>query len=196
MLKHSVVVASILLSMVGVIGLAALSPTLSSASANPIYPPAGSARQATAFRVDRDSPNLNPWTIAACNAGFGETVVSTYASRTSGNIDLKCGDSASGYIHIRERHENDWRQVVNIAGGGGNWDDLMDFVTKQSVEAPLPGYPRDIGSGKLCFTTPALIVDSAGNVVRTLAPTVIVSNNNKKVITSIPTTGSPSCNSN
>lgn len=138
---------------------------------------------------------LNPTTIAACNVGLGETVISTYAAQTLGNIDLKCGDSSSGYVHIRERHQNDWQQVVDLAGGGGNWDDLMEFVTKQSIEAPSAGYPVSIGSGKICYSTPALIINDAGATVRVLTATVVVSSNNRKVITSIPTTGSPSCNS-
>lgn len=151
--------------------------------------------QPTPTVSNRDvTPLLNPVTIAACNVGLGETVINTYQSRNYGAIDLKCGDSNSGYVHIRERHQNDWQQVVNIAGGGGNWDDLMEFITGQSISAPSPGYPINIGNGKACYTTPALIYSSSGVVVRTLAPTVVVSTNNKKVITSIPTTGSPSCN--
>lgn len=121
-------------------------------------------------------------------------VINTYPSRAYGVIDFRCGDVNAGYVHVRRRHQNDWQQVVNLAGGGGNWDDLMEFVTAQSIQAPSPGYPIGIGGGKACFTTPALIVDSSGSVIRTLAPTVIVSINNKKVITSIPTTGRPTCN--
>ena len=69
----------------------------------------------------------------------------------------------------------------------------MEFITAQSVQAPSPGYPIDIGGGKACFTTPAQIISRSGAVVRTLAPTVVISTSNKKVITSIPTTGRPTC---
>lgn len=136
---------------------------------------------------------LPPHIIAACNVGLGETVVNSYKSAKRGVIKLRCGDSASGYVHIRQRHERDWQRVVDLAGGGGNWDDLMDFITQQAIESPSPGYPKDMRGGKECYTTPALIFSSSGVVVRTLMPTVIVSRDNKKVITSIPTTGSPSC---
>lgn len=137
---------------------------------------------------------LPPHIIAACNVGLGETVVNSYTSARRGVIKLRCGDSASGYVHIRQRHQRDWQRVVDLAGGGGgNWDDLMDFITQQAIESPSPGYPKDMKGGKECYTTPALIFSSSGVVVRTLLPTVIVSRDNKKVITSIPTTGSPSC---
>lgn len=111
---------------------------------------------------------LNPVTIAACNVGLGETVISTYVSRTLGSVDLKCGDGNSGYVHIRQRHQNDWQQVVNIAGGGGNWDDLMEFVTKQSIQASSAGYPRNIGDTKECYSTPTLILSSSGVTVGVL----------------------------
>lgn len=163
-------------------------------SAAPMAAQAGSGppMRASMSQVSESSA-FPPPAIAFCNAGFGEYTVTTYTSRALGTIRLRCGDSRDGYVHIRQRHERAWQRVVDIAGGGGNWDDLMDFMTRQAIEAPSPGYPEDVGRGKLCFTTPALIISNEGVVVRTLMPTVIVSRDNKKVITSIPTTGSPDC---
>lgn len=50
---------------------------------------------------------LPPHIIAVCNVGPGETVVNSYTSAKRGVIRLRCGDSASGYVHIRQRHERD-----------------------------------------------------------------------------------------
>lgn len=84
----------------------------------------GSAQSAMSpvSRAIRSSanPQLPPHIIAACNVGLGETVVSAYNSAVLGVIKLRCGDGGSGYVHIRERHQRDWQQVVNLAGGGGN----------------------------------------------------------------------------
>jgi len=140
-------------------------------------------------------PDLDPGTIALCNAGFGNVSVQNFQAKGLGKIDLFCGDSASGYVHIRSRHQADWQAVINLAGGGGNWDDLMVFAVNASVTAPSSGYPFNIGNNKWCYTTPIQIKNSKGVVVRTLHPTVVVSTNNKKVITAFPTTTAPSCNS-
>lgn len=140
-------------------------------------------------------PNLDPGTIGLCNAGFGDVSVQSFQAKGLGKIDLFCGDSASGYVHIRSRHQADWQAVINLAGGGGNWDDLMVFAVNASVTAPSPGYPFNIGNNKWCYTSPVIIRKANGVVVRTLHPTVIVSTNNKKVITAFPTTTAPSCNS-
>lgn len=156
-------------------------------------PVTGGSSSLMASEARSASPRLPPLTIAACNAGLGDMRISTFVSRQFGLISLRCGDARSGYVHIRTRHQKDWQRVVDMAGGGGNWDDLMEFVTRQSIEAPSPGYPREIRDGKLCFTTPAMILSRSGLVIRVLSPTVITSRDNRKVITSIPTTGSPSC---
>ncbi|AJW78550.1 hypothetical protein DZF92_13555 [Clavibacter michiganensis subsp. insidiosus] len=73
------------------------------------------------------------------------------------------------------------------AGGGANWDDFMVFATGSIVTAPAPGFPKDVGDGKLCYSAPIIIKNAEGNVVDTYNPTVLVSGNNKKVITSYPT---------
>lgn len=141
----------------------------------------------------QDAPELPPPVIALCNAGFGDYRISTYSSSPFGDIDLRCGDWRDGYVHTRKRHERDWQRIIDLAGGGGTWDDLMDFVTRQAIEAPSPGYPIDQENGKTCYTTPVEIVRADGTIIRTLMPTVIVSIDNTKVITTYPTTGSPDC---
>lgn len=140
---------------------------------------------------DAVTPDLAPGTIALCNSGFGDVSVDNYQAKGIGKIDLFCGDGTSGYIHIRNRHESQWATVVP----GSNWDDIMDFSVRQSVQTPSSGYPKNIGSNKYCYSTPIQIKNSKGVVVKTYHPTVIVSVNNKKVITAYPTTSAPNCTS-
>lgn len=113
------------------------------------------------------SPMLAPGTIALCNAGFGETVVETMNSARDGTVRMKCGDSRSGYVHIRLNHESSW---TNAMVGPGVWDDFMMFATVNAVEAPSRTVTKP--GSKRCYTTP------------------IISTNNKIVITSIPTSTS------
>ncbi|MFB2583037.1 hypothetical protein ACEXQD_17445 [Herbiconiux sp. P15] len=141
-------------------------------------------------RVDRGdgTAELDPGTIALCNAGLGDVSVKSYDTAELGKIDLFCGDSASGYVHIRDRHEGAWQAQLDSLGGGTNWDDWMEYQVASAVMDPASGYPIYIGDDKACFTAPIEIVNSYGDVEDTFYPTVIVSMNNKKVITAIPTT--------
>lgn len=140
--------------------------------------------------------DLDPGTIALCNAGFGDVSVKSYDVPVLDHIDMLCGDDASGYVHIRKNHENDWQTLVDKYGGGTNWDDFMEYALAQSVTAPSDGYPIDIGGDKYCYTTPIEIFDRDGNPLATINPTIIVSANNKKIITAVPTTDKVSSNCN
>lgn len=129
---------------------------------------------------------LNPITIGLCNAGFGDKKVEKFASKHDEEIVLYCGDSKSGYVHIREQHEEDWEKQKG--GEEGHWDDYMVFVTRSALESPSysAGKPND----KRCYTTPIEVYEVIdGNPVKqkTFNPTVMISVNNKKVITSYPT---------
>lgn len=100
------------------------------------------------------SPQLAPGTIALCNLGFGDTVIGTWTAKTLKiNIDLKCGDSNSGYVHIRANHQSQWQSLIDWAGGGAVWDDLMAFSVGGSLTAPSSGYPKNMGSNKYCYTS-------------------------------------------
>lgn len=138
------------------------------------------------------TPDLNPITIGECNIGLGNTVIESWATSKFGKIDLKCGDSNSGYVHIRSRHQADWQGVINTTHGSGNWDDFMASITGGALTGPSPGYPLNEGSNKWCYTTPTEIFYS-GDLIYTFFPTIIVSANNKLVITSFPTHATPNC---
>lgn len=124
-------------------------------------------------------PLLDPVIIALCNAGLTNTVIDTANSSEDGSIDFKCGKDTFGYVHIRAEHEGDWE---NRKGGEeGLWDDYMWWATKAVLENPSS--TLDMGSNKRCYTAPILVSDGTY-----FHPTVIVSMNNKHVITSYPTT--------
>jgi hypothetical protein len=86
----------------------------------------------------------------------------------------------------------DWQQVLTLSHGSGYWDDQMAFAVQEIVKAPEVGYPKDAGSQKLCYSAPMMIVNPSYKYSKTYHPTVIVSVNNKLVITAYPTT-SPNC---
>jgi hypothetical protein len=158
-----------------------------------IMGPASDAHAATIASTiavpDPGDEKLSPTTIALCNAGFGDTSVRSW-DVNAGHLDMFCGDKdsddtwVSGYNHIRDRHQGDWQAVVDSAGGGGNWDDLMMFMTDQSIRADDP---EPEGDSKLCYSTSIEIHDDEGGIRAVYNPTVIVSVNAHKVITSYPT---------
>lgn len=147
--------------------------------------PAGTEREGLSPEL---SPMLAPGTIALCNAGFGETVVQSMNSARDGTVRMKCGDSRSGYVHIRLNHESSWTSAMV---GPGVWDDFMMFATVNAVEAPSRTVTKP--GSKRCYTTPIKLYKWVNGVrvyVKTMNPTVLISTNNKIVITSIPTSTS------
>lgn len=138
---------------------------------------------------------LNPITIAQCNAGYSNVTVADMPSAKDGLVALKCGFQNSGYVHIRQKHEKDWQYFLDKYPIGGTWDDYMLFATKNALKAPDPkiGMPQVIPGDKRCYATPVQIRNPKGVVVDTIHPTIIVSMNNRIVITSFPTSNSPHC---
>ena len=131
---------------------------------------------------------LNPATIGLCNTGFGDIVVSSFTSKFDGAINLKCGDSASGYIHIRANHQPQWQAQMT---GPGLWDDYMVWASRQALSAPLVALTQS--GNKRCYTTPIRlyqVVNGVSSYWKTINPSVVVSMNNKILITSIPSTTS------
>jgi hypothetical protein len=114
-------------------------------------------------------------------------------TRDGRKVTLYCGDSNSGYVHIRERHQRDWQAPVNDMGGG-NWDDFAEFAIQMSLEHPAAGYPKNIGGNKRCYSTPITMLKNDGTAYKTLNPSVIASYNNQLVITAFPTVAGANCN--
>ncbi len=123
--------------------------------------------------------------IALCNMGLGETVIKSWkAKKLNIYIDLKCGDSVSGYVHIRKRHQIDWQKLIDFGGGGGLWDDLMVFAVGGTLTSPA--IVKDKGSNKWCYSAPLTITRYRDGATSLWNPTVFVSKNNKKIITAFP----------
>jgi hypothetical protein len=132
---------------------------------------------------------LNPLTIGLCNAGFGEVVVSSFSTKFDGAVNLKCGDSVSGYVHIRANHQPQWQ--AQMGGSTGLWDDYMVWASGQALAYPVLGNTQP--GNKRCYTTPIdvfKVVNGVNTYWKTINPSVVVSINNKIVITSIPSTTS------
>lgn len=131
---------------------------------------------------------LSPTIIALCNLGFGDVVVASVASKSDGVVDLKCGDLWSGYVHIRDRHQTDWEAQM---GSGAVWDDYMVWASKSILSSPSRVVTQ-VGMTR-CYTAPIQVyrvINGINQLWKTINPSVIVSVNNKKVITSIPSTTS------
>lgn len=114
---------------------------------------------------------LNLITIGQCNVGQSNVTVADMRSAKDGLVTLKCGNSKSGYIHIRERHERDWQYFLNKYPIGGTWDDYMLFATKNALQAPDPklGMPQVIPGDKRCYRNPGADQASPGGSWSTLS---------------------------
>lgn len=133
-------------------------------------------------------PKMNPISMWACNLGWSDWGVESFSTTAYGTVNLLCGTSTSGYIHIRVRHETQW---VSQMGGPGAWDDYMVWASGNALQYPKVS---NFQSGqKRCYTTPIKVYRVQNGVTtywKTFNPTVVISTNNKIVITSIPTTNS------
>lgn len=110
-----------------------------------------------------------------------------YFSGFQGRIDLTCGDSGFGYKHIEASHQSQWAYYSSIVGG--SWDDFMSFAADETLWAPSNIW--DVGGNKLCYTAP--IVFTNGSTSFTIYPKIIISKNNRWVITAYPTSTPYTC---
>lgn len=129
---------------------------------------------------------LNFFDWASCNnPNDPNHVITSWGSKYNGKIALECGVAKTdGYNHIKSRHEKEWSGLIKRFGGGSSWDDFMAYVSKSSLSSPYAIYGH--GFGKTCYTTPVNMVNHRNGDKVTLRPTVVISSNNKKVITSFP----------
>ena len=102
-----------------------------------------------------------------------------------GSISLTCGNASFGYRHIRDRHEADWRSRLTQAGTPtASWDDYMFYVSMLTLVDPDTIVGQ--GDGKLCYTTYIVMVDDNWVPVVEYRPSVVISTNNRWMITSFP----------
>lgn len=157
-------------------------------------------RQPESDGSESAQPKLDPVVIRFCNAGFGDTRIGSVKTGERPGIALEvvsltCGDESKGNVHIRSRHESQWQYYLDVYPFDSYWDDSMWFATAQSLKAPDPrlAMPRFGSNGTLCYSTPVQIKNPQGVVVETMHPSVVVSERNRIVITSIPTSNTPYC---
>ncbi|MGH8010516.1 MAG: hypothetical protein ACREQ3_26275 [Candidatus Binatia bacterium] len=104
-----------------------------------------------------------------------------------GVLRLFCGTLSSGYKHIDDRHAADWiSKGESIGYYEQPWDDLMDSaVWVSTLGESSAGITVNQGSGKWCMTTP-MTFWIGDQLVGTMDPRIILSENNMLVITAIP----------
>lgn len=150
------------------------------------------------------SPYLinDPFAWAACFVNYDEDYpLAAYAWTTSAgnpmNIQLQCGYHTSstgaghGWHHISVQHEQQWRNRIIQVGGsadGAGWDDLMSWANLETISWPY--YYAGQISSKVCVSSATMMYDNDGDYVYTFWPTVIFSEDSKRVITSIPSSSS------
>lgn len=108
-------------------------------------------------------------------------VMRQYESTKDGRVVLRCGiEKSYGYNHIRAKHQGHWTGQM---GGAGVWRDFMHWSTSQALR--YPGYVAEKGDQKRCYSTKVIVTKTSGKK-KTFHATVLVSMNNKQVITSYP----------
>lgn len=130
------------------------------------------------------SPQFNPLVILDCNDPlyiFAWETVAKVKSKKDGEVKLKCGTKSDGYVHIRKQHEKQWKAVTKDPSK--NWDDTMWSATKTVLTKP--SFTITQKGDKRCYTAPVKLKAKNGKIEE-FFPTVIVSKNNNKIITSFP----------
>lgn len=103
---------------------------------------------------------------------------------------MLCGRSySSGYEHISANHSGQWQQRLNQVGAyDTNWAQFMMWTTRQAAGRPYYGFPRySQTTQKFCYTTPVDMRRAGKKPIR-FNPSIIISINNRTVITSYPST--------
>lgn len=110
-----------------------------------------------------------------------------YYSGFQGTINLTCGSAGFGYKHIEAGHASQWGHFASLADG--TWDDFMSFAVGTTLAAPA--VIANNGIDKLCYVAP--IFFSNGSSSFTIYSKVIISMNNRWVITAYPSSSPLAC---
>lgn len=174
-------------------GVMANGVAVSWAQLDTMFPQAVDGASTSEPASDTMSPMLmDPVDEIACNV-LNDTAheiypydnVPAFAGFTGGKVSLTCGNANYGYRHIRDRHEADWANVVHkYHQEPGAWDDLMNWSNLNSLLNPIDRVVQ--ANNKLCYTTPIVFLDADMNPIGKMNPQVIISADNRWIITSIP----------
>ncbi|MFJ3381387.1 hypothetical protein ACIPJ2_13355 [Curtobacterium sp. NPDC090217] len=138
--------------------------------------------------------SIGPYGNTYCDTAASDFQLKSYSATaapgyTVGSVSLQCGNSANGFIHIRDRHAAEWLGQYAKYGPttGLDWSDVADFDMKTALSAPL-ATSEDAVAQKTCYAGLIQIKEvPSGDVLGHYEPTVYVSQNNKKIVTAIPT---------
>ena len=139
----------------------------------------------------RMHPNLPPVTIGLCNTGYSRVSVATFSTRKQGRVTLYCGDSTSGYVHIRSAWQGQWQKVLSAHHSRALWDDFMVSAARTALEHSAPGYPRTV-SGRSCYSAEVRLRSASGATLGILHPTVVV-DSRREIVAAVPTGSAPNC---
>lgn len=141
--------------------------------------------------------SIGPYGNTYCNTAESSFALKRYQtsgvwSYEGGKTSLKCGNSSYGFKHIQQRHAAQWISRYAKLGptNGLDWSDILDFALTTTLDAPYIANPIRPGSAnKTCFAGIVEARSYPGNkLLFRYEPTVVVSQNNRHIITAIPST--------
>lgn len=115
-------------------------------------------------------------------------VLEKFKSKHDKTIRLECGTkSGFGFNHINKSHPKS--QWVKQMGGKGSWTEYQQYLIRAAVTNPSKVTSQ--ANNKRCYHAPVKLYKMSNGKPKywkTIEPSVIVSKNNKRVITAIPST--------
>lgn len=127
--------------------------------------------------------------IAYCTNPLSMTdAVEKWKSNNDGTVALTCGNKKGmGFNHIRASHPADqWKAQM---GGKGSWTAYMKYLIGASLKKPA--VVKNQSGNKACYQAPVKVyrlTNGEPKYWKTINPSVVISKNNKLVITAIPST--------
>ena len=185
-----------------VVGVGISQPTqamaASSATTYSLYAPK------SAQSVPLEAPQMSTRSIGAhhndfckLNPGNPDYVLRNYQNVAgpaykAGTTALKCGTSKTGWLHIQQGHTKSWSNIMAGLDAGDDWGNVADFATNQALNYRWGSVGQE--NGKTCFFTPIQIRDDeSGAIIRAFWVNTVVSQANRHIITSFPSTVNSGC---
>ena len=131
---------------------------------------------------------INVYEWGQCYVFNNETLVLERHTAPTGTVSpgsyaLQCGTPTQhGYRHIENEHQAQWEQKRISFSVGGSWDDLMNGMVKLALNNPQ--YSKIQAGSKACYQGTYPVQWSPYCPWQSV--TVIVSTNNKRIITAFP----------
>ena len=115
-------------------------------------------------------------------------VLEKFKSKYDKTIRLECGtNNGFGFNHINKSHPKS--QWVKQMGGKGSWTEYQQYLIRVAVTKPSK--VKSQPGNKRCYQAPVKVYKMSNGKPKywkTIEPSVIVSKNNKRVVTAMPTT--------